>query len=151
MYAFLRRLKSLKDSFSCLNIWESSLLTSSWLLMMMLEIAESMLGKRQDFQKLGFEIIYLWSAWNRKVGKTMKSWVLTAGEKTSLIAHLVKNLLAMQETWVWSLGWEDPLEKGMGYPFQYSGLENSMDCIAHGVAVGQDWATFTFKDNLLFT
>jgi len=24
-----------------------------------------------------------------------------------------KNLPAMQETWVWSLGWEDPLEKGM--------------------------------------
>ena len=25
----------------------------------------------------------------------------------------IKNLPAMQETWVWSLGWEDPLEKGM--------------------------------------
>ena len=25
---------------------------------------------------------------------------------------MVKNLPAMQETWVWSLGWEDPLEKG---------------------------------------
>ena len=31
----------------------------------------------------------------------------------SLVAQLVKNLPAMQETWVWSLGWEDPLEKGM--------------------------------------
>ena len=30
----------------------------------------------------------------------------------SLLAQLVKNLPAMQETWVWSLGWEDPLEKG---------------------------------------
>ena len=30
----------------------------------------------------------------------------------SLMSHLVKNLPAMQETWVWSLGWEDPLEKG---------------------------------------
>ena len=30
----------------------------------------------------------------------------------SLVAQLVKNLLAMQETWVRSLGWEDPLEKG---------------------------------------
>ena len=29
-----------------------------------------------------------------------------------LVAQLVKNLPAMQETWVWSLGWEDPLEKG---------------------------------------
>ena len=26
---------------------------------------------------------------------------------------MVENLLSMQETWVWSLGWEDALEKGM--------------------------------------
>ena len=31
---------------------------------------------------------------------------------TSLIAQLVKNLPAMQETSVQFLGWEDPLEKG---------------------------------------
>ena len=30
----------------------------------------------------------------------------------SLVAQLVKNLPAMLETWVRSLGWEDPLEKG---------------------------------------
>ena len=30
----------------------------------------------------------------------------------SLVAHLVKNLPAVWETWVRSLGWEDPLEKG---------------------------------------
>ena len=30
----------------------------------------------------------------------------------SLMAQLVKNLPAMQETWVQCLGWEDPLEKG---------------------------------------
>ena len=30
----------------------------------------------------------------------------------SLVAQLVKNLPAMWETWVLSLGWEDPLEKG---------------------------------------
>ena len=30
---------------------------------------------------------------------------------TSLVTQLVKNLPAMQETWVQSLGWEDPLEK----------------------------------------
>ena len=29
-----------------------------------------------------------------------------------LVAQLVKNLPEMQETWVRSLGWEDPLEKG---------------------------------------
>ena len=31
----------------------------------------------------------------------------------SLAAHMVKNPPAMQETWVRSLGWEDPLEEGM--------------------------------------
>ena len=31
----------------------------------------------------------------------------------SLVAQMVRNLPAMQETWVQSLGWEDPLEKGM--------------------------------------
>ena len=31
----------------------------------------------------------------------------------SLVAQTVKNLPAMQATWVQSLGWEDPLEKGM--------------------------------------
>ena len=45
----------------------------------------------------------------------------------SLVAQLVKNPPAMQKTWVWSLGSEDPLEKGTGYPLQYSALENSMD------------------------
>ena len=29
------------------------------------------------------------------------------------MAQTVKNLPAMQETWVRSLGWEDPLEKGI--------------------------------------
>ena len=33
--------------------------------------------------------------------------------KSSLVAHLVKSLPAMQETWVQSLGCEDPLEKKM--------------------------------------
>ena len=47
----------------------------------------------------------------------------------SLVAQLVTNLPAMGETWVGSLGWEDAMEKGTGYPLQYSGLENSMDCM----------------------
>ena len=53
---------------------------------------------------------------------------------------MIKNLPAMQETWVQSLGWEDPLEKGMAT--QYSGLEDSMDkgawqATVHGVAKSQ--------------
>ena len=33
--------------------------------------------------------------------------------QTSLVAQVVKNLSAMWETWVQSLGWEDPLEEAM--------------------------------------
>ena len=36
-----------------------------------------------------------------------------SGEGASLMAQTVKNLPAMWETWVLSLGWEDPLEKEM--------------------------------------
>ena len=34
-------------------------------------------------------------------------------DRVSLVAQTVKNLPAMQETQVRSLGWEDPLEEGM--------------------------------------
>ena len=36
-----------------------------------------------------------------------------AKSQTRLVAQRVKNLPAMWETWVQSLGWEDPLEEGM--------------------------------------
>ena len=37
----------------------------------------------------------------------------TTGFKASLVAQMVRNQPAMQETQVRSLGWEDPLKKGM--------------------------------------
>ena len=59
----------------------------------------------------------------------------------SLVAQLIKNPPAMRETWVLSLGWEDPLEKGKSThssilawriprPFP-------MDCRVHGVTKSQ--------------
>ena len=50
----------------------------------------------------------------------------------SLMAQPVKNLPAMQETWAQSLGWEDPLEKGMAitpvfWPGDFHGLYSSWD------------------------
>ena len=63
---------------------------------------------------------------------------------TSLVGQRIKNPPAVWETLVRSLGWEDPLETGMGYPLQYPCLENLMDTGAwwaavHGVArVGHD-------------
>ena len=57
----------------------------------------------------------------------------------SLVLQMVKNLPALQETWVRSLGWEDSLEMGMATQLQYSCLENFMDgetwwTTVHGVA-----------------
>ena len=52
---------------------------------------------------------------------------------------MVKNLPAMQETWVRHLGQEDSPGEGNGYPPQYSCLDNPMDrgpwwATVHGVA-----------------
>ena len=69
---------------------------------------------------------------------------------TYLIAQLVKNPSAMQETPVGFLGQDHLLEKGISYPLQYSGLENSMDCIVPAVA--NSWTrlsdfTFTLRQS----
>ena len=39
--------------------------------------------------------------------------VPSIGVQASLVAQMVKDMPAVWETWVQSLGWEDPLEKGM--------------------------------------
>ena len=75
-----------------------------------------------------------------------KAVIHEAGYKiNSLVAQRLKHLPAMQETWVWSLGWEDSPGEGNGNPLQYSWLENPMDGGAWwatvGHRVGHDWAT----------
>ena len=50
-----------------------------------------------------------------------------SGEGASLLAQSVKNLPALQETQIQSLGREDPLGEGNSYSLQYSCLENLMD------------------------
>ena len=83
---------------------------------------------------------------------------------TCLVAQMVKNLPAMQDTWVQSLAQEDALEKGMathsnilregnGNPLRYSYLKRSMDrgawwATVHGVVKSQiqlrDFHSLTF-------
>ena len=63
------------------------------------------------------------------------------------LAQMVDNLPAMWENWVRSLGWEHPLEKGI----QYSGLENSMDRIVHGVTKSQTQLSDFYFTSLYFT
>ena len=57
----------------------------------------------------------------------------------SLVAQMVKNLPAKRETWVQSLGWEDPLEEGMAIHSSILAWRIPMDREAwwttvHGVA-----------------
>ena len=53
----------------------------------------------------------------------------------SLVAQLIKNPPAMQETWVRTLDWEDPLEKGKATHFSI--LAWRIPCIVHGVTKSQ--------------
>ena len=66
----------------------------------------------------------------------------------SFVVQLVKNPLAMWETWVRSLGSIPGLGRspgeGKGYPLQYSGLENSKDYTVHGVAESARLSYFHF-------
>ena len=62
----------------------------------------------QALEKLGLGLVREYSS-----GQHICCRLLEVGRKgVSLIAQLVKNLPAIRETWVRSLGWEDPLEKG---------------------------------------
>ena len=65
----------------------------------------------------GIEVAILWNRWNR--GTYLKYFFL--------VAQTMKNLPAMRETWVWSLGWEDPLEKGMATHSSILAWRISMD------------------------
>ena len=58
---------------------------------------------------------------------------------------VAKNPHAMQETWVWSLGWDDPLEKGMATHFSILAwrIPWTLWCMELQ-RVGHDWATFTY-------
>ena len=70
-------------------------------------------------------------------------FVCFLNEWASLVAQTGKIQPVMQETQVWPLGWEDPLERGIAsYPLQYSWVENLMDrglwsATVHAVAKSQ--------------
>ena len=65
----------------------------------------------------------------------------------SLVAQMVKDLPAVQETWVWSLAWEDLLEKEMAPHFSVLACKipwmeepGRLQSMA-SQRVGHDWAT----------
>ena len=64
----------------------------------------------------------------------------------SLVTQLVKNPPAMQETWVWSLRWEDRLEEGRATHSSILVWRIPMDrgawqATVHGVAKSHNWVT----------
>ena len=62
----------------------------------------------------------------------------------SLVTQMVKNLRAMQETWVWTLGWEDPLKEGMATHSSILAQRIHMagwQTTVHGVAKSHNWVT----------
>ena len=58
--------------------------------------------------------------------------------RVSLVAQLVKNTLAMQETLVQFLGQEDPRE-GIGYPLQYSWASMVAQLVKNPSAIQDTW------------
>ena len=82
------------------------------------------------------------------------SQIINMSLRAFLVAEMVKNLPAMCEAWVWSLGLGRSLGKGNDYPLSYSFLENpwtekpgrlqSMG----SQRLGHDWATNTFTFTL---
>ena len=70
-------------------------------------------------------------------------------KKDSPVTQRVKSLPGMRETWVWSLGWEDPLEKKMAthssiLAWKIPRMENPKDGGLQFIGlqrVGHDWAT----------
>ena len=68
----------------------------------------------------------------------------------SLVTQLVKNLPAMCETWVQSMGWNDPLEKGKTTYSSTLAWRISWTVWSMGLQrVGHDWWTFTFTECVL--
>ena len=61
------------------------------------------------------------------------------------MAQAVKNLPAKQETWVLSLGWEDPLEEGSSpgegnsYPLQYSWASLVAQLVKNSPVMRETW------------
>ena len=63
------------------------------------------------------EIVKDRKAWCAAAHRVTKNWTWlsdwTIIARASLVAQMAKNMSVVQETWVWSLGEEHPLEKGM--------------------------------------
>ena len=67
----------------------------------------------------------------------------------SLVAQMVKNLPAVQETWVWFLCWEVPPGAGIGYPLQYSWASLVAQTVKNLPAMRETWVRSLDWEDLL--
>ena len=88
-------------------------------------------------------------------------WAPFFPPRAFLVAQTIKNLPAMWETWVWSMGWEDPLQKGIAIhssilAWRIPWTEEPGGLQSMGLQrVGHNWSTNTFtlfflRQNSLF-
>ena len=86
-----------------MHFWQECCIISSWYQRVndVIYIITSEVCNNQLFKLVCVRFAY---------SKIVSSFVIN---RIFLVALTVKNLLAMKETWVWSLGWGDPLKKGM--------------------------------------
>ena len=113
-----------------------------------------------SFWDIGKLSLFSWSAWQRWSSARISNnwwlvlktelivWIdLSCTKSASLVAQMVKHLSAMQETWVQSLGWEDPLEKDLAthsstLAWKIPWMEKPGRLQSMGSqTVPQDWAT----------
>ena len=65
--------------------------------------------------------------------------------RASPVTQLVKNLLAMRETWLWSLGWEDPIEKGLAKSLINKDLKSDSKLLVSNSALGNILCCLKYK------
>ena len=107
---------------------------------------------RLSHHQLSAILCLISSSQDKICSASLFSWYKVTQSQISrqLVAQTVKNPAAMQETWIWSLGWEDPLEKGMA---TYSSIlawkipwaeEPGRPQSMGSQRVERDWTTDTF-------
>ena len=86
-----------------MNFWQECYIISSWYQRVndVIYISTREVCNNKLFKLLYVRFVYC---------KIISSFVVN---RIFLVAQTVKNLLALKETWVWILGWGDPLKKGV--------------------------------------
>ena len=84
--------------------------------------------------------------------KSSHPLLLPLSTKVCSLWEMINNLPTMMKTWVWSLGWEDPLEKGTATHFSILTWRIPRTIQSMGSpGVGHKWANFTFTPTIIWS